>query len=206
MWKLRILVGLAGLLGLVQLATPVQAGWSVGVRFNFPGYYYYRPYCGPYYYDYRPYPVYVAPPPVYVPPPVVIQQPPPVVQPAYPAPLALVPTQTVAPALARAAVANATAASDVQRHLQLLADADEKVRADSVMQLGRMRATQAVDPLAATLAGDRSPLVREAAARALGLIGSSKALTALQRAGLADTDRDVRHSAQFAIDVIQTGR
>lgn len=74
------------------------------------------------------------------------------------------------------------------------------------MHLGRIRATQAVEPLTATLAGDRSPAVREAAARALGLIGSPKGLTALKRAVVADNDRDVRHSCQFAIDVIQTGR
>ena len=74
------------------------------------------------------------------------------------------------------------------------------------MQLGRGRAAQAVDPLAATLAGDRSPVVREAAARALGLIGSSAALPALQQAASADPDHDVRHSAGFAIDVIQSGR
>jgi HEAT repeat protein len=100
----------------------------------------------------------------------------------------------------------AVAAGDINQHLQLLADPDERTRADSVMQLGRMKAARAVDPLAATLAGDRSPLVREAAARALGLIGSPKALPALQHAALADNDRDVRHSAQFAIDVIQAGR
>ena len=41
-------------------------------------------------------------------------------------------------------------------------------------------------------------------ARALGLIGSSKALPALQRAAQADSDRDVRHSAQFAAEVVQT--
>jgi HEAT repeat protein len=86
----------------------------------------------------------------------------------------------------------------------MLADADERVRSDSVMQLGRLKATQAVDPLAATLAGDRSATVREAAARALGLIGSPSAMPALQRAAQSDNDRDVRRSAQFAVEVIQT--
>jgi HEAT repeat protein len=46
--------------------------------------------------------------------------------------------------------------------------------------------------------------VREAAARALGLIGSARALPALQHAAQADNDRDVRNSARFAVDVIQT--
>jgi HEAT repeat protein len=71
------------------------------------------------------------------------------------------------------------------------------------MQLGQLRATTAVQPLTATLAGDQSPVVREAAARALALIGSAQALTALQHAAQADPDRDVRHSAQFAVDIIR---
>jgi HEAT repeat protein len=94
---------------------------------------------------------------------------------------------------------------EVEHLLQHLANPDERVRADSALQLGRMRVQRAVDPLAATLAGDRSPAVREAAARALGLIASPKALPALQRAAQADADRDVRHSARFAVDVLQSG-
>jgi hypothetical protein len=50
---------------------------------------------------------------------------------------------------------------------------------------------------------DRSSQVRETAARALGLIGSARALTALQNAALADNDREVRHSAQYAAEVIR---
>jgi len=46
--------------------------------------------------------------------------------------------------------------------------------------------------------------VRESAARALGLIASPSALPALQRAAQVDADRDVRRSAQFAVDVIQS--
>jgi HEAT repeat protein len=70
------------------------------------------------------------------------------------------------------------------------------------LQLGRLRAAEAIDPLAATLAGDSNPRVREAAARALGLIGSQKALPALQQAAQTDSDPTVRHSAEFSIDVI----
>jgi hypothetical protein len=44
--------------------------------------------------------------------------------------------------------------------------------------------------------------VREAAARGLGLIGAASSLEALQRAALADDDREVRHSAGFAAEVI----
>ena len=91
----------------------------------------------------QPAPVVVQPAPVLVPAPAVA--------PAYQA-------QAVQPAYQAQAVAApqaiAVSQSDVNRHLQLLANADERVRADSVMQLGRLKATQAVDPLAATLAGD----------------------------------------------------
>jgi HEAT repeats len=209
---LRTVIGGTLFLAVVLTGTPVHAGWSVGVRLNFPGYYgYYRPWGG--YYYYPSYPVYVAPPPVYVAPPVVVQ-PAPVYQPVYPVPATAAPVTPAprvagpaAPAIAPVAAQTTSASSgEAQRLLQLLADPDDRVRADSVLQLGRMRAAQAVDPLAATLAGDRSPTVREAAARALGLIGSPRALAALQRAAQADPDRDVRHSSQFAIDVIQTGR
>jgi HEAT repeat protein len=92
--------------------------------------------------------------------------------------------------------------ADVDRNLQRLADANEQVRMDAVMALGRLKAERAVDPVAATLSGDRSPAVREAAARALGLIGSPKGLTALKYAAQADNDKEVRHSAQFAVEVI----
>ena len=49
-----------------------------------------------------------------------------------------------------------------------------------------------------------APSVREAAARALGLIGDTATLPALQRAAQADDDHDVRHSAQFAAEVIRS--
>jgi HEAT repeat protein len=87
-----------------------------------------------------------------------------------------------------------------------LANPDERIRAETALQLGRLKSTQGVDPLAATLAGDRSPAVREAAARALALIASPQALPALEKAAATDPDHDVRHSARFAIDVINSGR
>ena len=187
---------LLGVLALGGLSKPsAQAGWAVGV--NIGGPVYYRPYYPyrPYYY--RPYgAVYLAPGPLYV-DPLPAYSAVPVAQPVYAAPAA-----APAPVVVNSPVPDAGQA-DVNRLLQMLADPDERVRADSVMQLGRLRAASAVDPLAATLAGDRSPAVREAAARALGLIGSPRALAALQRAAQADGDRDVRHSAQFAMEVIQ---
>ena len=72
----------------------------------------------------------------------------------------------------------------------MLTAADEHVRSESVLQLGRMKAYQAVDPLAATLAGDQSPLVRESASRALAMIGSPKAFPALTRAAQADAEHE----------------
>jgi HEAT repeat protein len=45
--------------------------------------------------------------------------------------------------------------------------------------------------------------VREAAARGLGLIGSSSALSALQYAAQSDDDPEVRRSASFAAEVIR---
>jgi hypothetical protein len=199
--------------------TPAQAGggsWSVGIRFGTPAYY--RPYhYHPPFAYYRPYPVLVEPAPVVV-RPVPVWQPVPVVQPVYPAPAQVVQPAYPAPAPAGQPTYQAPPPAplvappagptpwpgDVDHQVQLLRDPAEQVRAEAVLQLGRLKAERAVDPLAATLAGDRSPVVREAAARALGLIGSAKALTALQYAAQADSDRDVRHSAKFAIEVIQS--
>jgi HEAT repeat protein len=50
---------------------------------------------------------------------------------------------------------------------------------------------------------DGDPAVRESAARGLGLIADPAALTALEQAAQSDGDRDVRHSAAFAAEVIR---
>jgi hypothetical protein len=199
MKPLRIL-GIAIGCVLTFSGTPAHAGgrWAVGVNIGFPGCYRpWYPYYGYYYPSYPPYyPVYAVPPP-----PVVVQ-PAPVVQtstaepPVYASP---------APVVTRAA-SPAPQNGEVERHLQLLADPNEQVRIESVLQLGRLSAQHAIDPVAATLAGDRSPAVREAAARSLGLMGSPKALPALQRAAQMDPDRDVRHSAEFALEIVQSRR
>lgn len=201
MKSLRILgIAIAGVL--TFSGTPARAGgrWGVGVNIGFPGCYRpWYPYYGGYYYPAYPppyYPVYAAPPPT------VVVQPAPVVQtssaepPVYASP---------APVVTRAA-SPGPQNGEVERHLQLLADPNEQVRIESVLQLGRLSAQQAIDPVAATLAGDRSPAVREAAARSLGLMGSPKALPALQRAAQMDPDRDVRHSAEFALEIVQSRR
>jgi len=180
--------------------TQLQAGWAVGVRVGGPVYY--RSW-DPYYYPYYPYrAVYVEPPPVVVQSaPVIVQSASsvPAVNPATPAPLP-------PPAILQSSQIQNAAQPEINRYLQQLRDADERVRSESVLQLGRLKALAAIDPVAATLAGDRSPLVREAAARSLGLMGSPKGLPALQHAALADPDRDVRHSAQFAVDIVQSAR
>jgi hypothetical protein len=210
--KMAYVVAFAGLT-LAGAGTELQAGWGIGVRIGGPVYY--GPWA-PYYYPYYPYgAIYAAAPPV------VVESAPVVVQPA-PSPQAPSTPLTLPPApvpISGVQPASQTAPSplpstlvgsqvqevlqtDVNYHLQQLRNPDERVRADSVLQLGRLKAAASVDPLAATLAGDRSPLVREAAARALALIGSPKALPALRYAAQADPDRDVRRSAQFAVEVV----
>jgi hypothetical protein len=190
-------LGVIALLGCLS-AAQAHGGWSVGFSFGVPVYP--RPCCGyPYYHYYRPYPVVVEPAPVIV-QPAPVHQPVPVAPPVYPAP-------AVAPAAAVTAHAPVAAVrqDEVEHQLGRLAALDEQSRADAAVQLGWMKVERAVDPLAATLAGDASPTVREAAARALGLIGSPKALPALMRAAQADGDRDVRHSARFAVEVVESG-
>lgn len=150
----------------------------------------------------QPAPVYVQPAPVYVQPPATYQQAPQVIQqppskPIYPTPSAGAPgIQTV----------DAKKVAEVTHYMQFLNDPDEKVRSEAAIQLGRSKADRAVDPLAATLAGDKSPMVREAAAKALGLIGSPRALTVLTHSAQSDTDYDVRRSALFAVEIIKANQ
>lgn len=173
-----------------------RGGLSIGIGIGAPYYRPWYPYYGYGYYPYPyPYPVYAAPPVIVQPAPIIQQAPVAQPVPAYQAPA---PT----PLTSRSALTAEPAGVD--HHLQMLANTDDNVRAESVIELGRMKAQRAVDPLAATLSGDRSPMVRETAARALGLIGSAQALPALQHAAQADGDRDVRRSAQFAVEVIQS--
>jgi hypothetical protein len=205
------LLGVVALLGIT--AGPAHAGghWGVGINIGFPVFY--RPYypCYGYGWYYPPYPYYY-----YAPAPVVVQPAPAVqVAPVAPAPAAQAPAPNPAPSPApipapRPASGStsyiqpvSSQQSEISRNLQQLASGTDQVRSDSALQLGRMRAKEAIDPLAATLAGDRSPMVREASARALALIGSSKSLPALQHAALSDADASVRHSAEFSIDVIR---
>ena len=208
MRTLRVLVLVIVVLGSLS-ATPARAwwhgGWGLGINIGipiFPPPCYYPP---PYYY--RPYyPVVVAPPPVVVQPvPVAVAPaaaPAPAAAQAPPVVAAGYQTSGPAPVTLQPPVAD-DRHQEVEHLLQHLANPNDRARADAARQLGRLRAQRAVDPLMATLAGDRSAEVREEAARALGLIASPKAVPALQRAAQVDADRFVRHSAEFALDVIQ---
>jgi hypothetical protein len=203
-WKKRALLSLALLI--LPAAAQAHGFWTVGINVGFPVCY--RPWWGCGYPCYRPYAVYVAPPPIYVAPAPVLQSAP-VTLPAYPTPVyPSAQANQVVPAAqtAQADPAPGARQNEIARLIRDLSDPNETVRADSAMQLGRMKATRAIDPLAARLAGDKSPLVRDAAARALGLMGSAKSLPALTRAALDDNDRDVRRSAQFSKEVIQANR
>jgi uncharacterized protein (TIGR03000 family) len=95
-------------------------------------------------------------------------------------------------------------AESIDQYLQQLSSSDETARQKAVMALGRASSTRAVGNLETVLSGDPSPQVRDAAARALGLIADPRSLPGLIRAAQADDDREVRHSAQFAVEVIRS--
>jgi hypothetical protein len=207
--------------------TSARAGFGVrvgiGIGVPYPYYYgpYYRPYYGYYPYYYPPAVVVAAPAPAVVvqPAPAVVQpapsgyqsvpaSPPPPTLPA-PTPISAAPALQVnqpaplAPVVARSAAPDERP-GDVDRLFQLLNDPGEGARISAAMQLGRGKVQQAIGPLTQMLNNDASPRVRDAAARALGLIASPSSLNALQTAAQADDDKEVRHSAQFAAEVIRS--
>jgi hypothetical protein len=219
MYRFRTLAFAVSVFAVMAAGSVHAGGWSI--RFGGPIYVgAYYPYYRPYYY-YRPYPVIVAPAPVVLeqvpvvqPAPVYQSSSPPAAEEQIPAPrkvapegLPPAPVPAMPPPLAPASATQPKPLNqrqlDIDNSLRQLADQDARIREEAVMQLGRTRAQRAVDPLAATLAGDSSAAVRDAAARALGLIGSPKALPALRRAAQVDADKDVRRSAQFSIEVVQ---
>jgi HEAT repeats len=229
MRPLKTLTALALLLAFWP-AAPANAGVRIGIGIGLPcpGYGYY---CGPrYYYPYpygyyAPVPVVVAPSPVVVAQPVVAQPvvvgQPMVAQPTTgvqsadvasvppPAPPRPLPEQlqSVPRTLTQAVAQEAPGQSaEIDRWMQQLRNPNDQGRAEAMITLGRLRSAQAVEPLKTALASDRSPVVREAAARGLGLIGAPSSLSALQQAAQADDDREVRSSARFAAEVIRSGR
>ena len=197
--------------GLSPFAQNAQA-W-VGVRIGIGVPLYVGP--GPYYYGY---PYYYYPPPAYVAPPAVVYQtaPPPatvvVRSPgeAVAAPTSLQPVaSTTPPPPPLPPVTNVVPVSNqtttqINSAIQQLADANDTVRRDAAVELGRQKSQSAVDALMNMLAKDTSPIAREGAARGLGLIAAPRSLNALIFAAQADNDREVRRSAQFAVEVIRS--
>ena len=186
------------LFALILTASPAVAHagvrWSVGVNLGAP--YYYSPYYRPYYRPYYQPVVYVGGPPlIYGPSPVYVTAP----AVAVPAVMPAVAQTTPAPP----SVVRAARPSGESRDLSVLNDPVAKTRADACISLGRAKDTRAIAPLSRCLKEDDNPQVRDAAARALGLIGSPTSLDALQRAAGSDADRDVRRSASFAAEVIR---
>jgi len=210
------------LLGLTPLVPQAHA-W-VGVRFGIGVPIYVGP--GPYYYGYPYYypPTYVTPSPqvVYQPAPSNYSVPQgPVLKEPLPAPSQKDPlpspqtnasgepvSQNAAPvplpAMTNVLTVNNQSSSPLDSLVRQLSQADVTVRRDAAIQLGRMKASSAVDALVHILAKDTSPIAREGAARALGLIASPTSLNSLIYAAQADDDREVRHSAQFAVEVIRS--
>jgi hypothetical protein len=202
MRRLLLTFALFSLLALSPLAQRAQA-W-VGVRLGIglpiyvgPGPYYYG---NPYYYP----PTYVAPAPViYQPAPSVSVVPAPASVGTAPA------NNTVSAARPPAIVDNVIPTGNqvppqIDALVRQLSDASETVRRDAALEIGRLKARNAVDVLTNMLAKDPSPVARDGAARALGLMASPQSLNALIYAAQADDDREVRHSAQFAVEIIRS--
>ena len=201
MRRFQLMTALAVVLLFSLSAQTSQAGPYFGIRIGIPLYVGPYPYYG-YGYPY-PYPYYYPAPVVYQAPPAVVVRSGPYIEaapaaaptPNPPPPPVVVPTQNVAPA---PVTAQASAL------LAQLGDPNANVRRDAALNLGRQKAQAAIDPVTNLLQKDPSPQVRDAAARRSGLIASSRSLKALIYAAQADDDRDVRHSAQFAVEVIRT--
>src|SRR5205823_3891479 len=71
------------------------------------------------------------------------------------------------------------ASSQVDGLIRQLSQTSDTARRDTALQLGRLKANSAVDALSNMLAKDTSPIARDGAARALGLIASPTSLKAL---------------------------
>lgn len=201
--SLAIMVALAA----ISSAEAHGHGPRVSVGFNFgPSC---RPWCHcpPSFIYYRPAPIYYvepAPRVIVQPAPVIVQPAPAVTSaPVYQSNNTLPPPPAIQPAVALREPTHLDTGI-IGRNLEMLKSPDVSVRCDAVMELGRTKSDQAVAPLSATLAGDSNPEVRDAAARALGLIAAPSALPALRYAAQSDSDRDVRRSSQFAVEIIQT--
>lgn len=210
-WNRLTAIVVWAFLGLVSGPVSAGGGWSVGIGIGGPGYYPYpRPWGYGYYrypgIYYRPGPVILETGPVVVQPAPVIQQVPVVTQPTYvtqPYAPAVVNPPANSPAVPHPPTYSSNQAI-LEGHLQQLGSNDANARVEAALQLGRLKAQTATSSLETLLRRDPSPAVREAAARALGLIGSPQSLTVLKYAAQSDEDEKVRHSAVFSIDIIQS--
>lgn len=83
---------------------------------------------------------------------------------------------------------------------------DAGLRAAAALSLGVLRNQAPLNDLIALLSDDGNSMVREAAAQALGLIGSTKALPALELAAEHDVKGKVRKAARASADAIRARR
>ncbi|HWY86882.1 MAG TPA: HEAT repeat domain-containing protein, partial [Gemmataceae bacterium] len=119
-------------------------------------------------------------------------------------PLSTAPAANASPGLVNVIPASNQVSSQVDAVVRQLGDASDTVRRDAAIELGRLKALNAVDALVNVLSKDTSPIARDGAARGLGLIASPRSLNALIYSAQSDNDRDVCHSAQFAVEVIRS--
>jgi HEAT repeats len=214
MRKILLTFALFMFLGLTPLTQQAQAWGGVRIGIGLPLYVGPSPYYYGYPYRYYYPPAYVVPAPQVVyqtAPPTVVALPAPGLSeaiPAAPAPQAnaapVTPSAAPLPFVTNVIPASNPASPQVDALVRQLTETSETARRDAALQLGRLKANSAVDALVNVLAKDSSPIARDGAARALGLIASPTSLKALIYAAQADDDREVRHSAQFAVEVIRS--
>ncbi len=191
-------IGFIALLFVCMPQSQTQAGVRIGIGIGLPfpcyGYYGYPYYYAPPYAVYPPSVVYApnAAPPATVYQPGYTPTPAPANAPERINPLPNPVPDLAAPTQASASIPVADHPGEVDAVLQRLTNGDDQGRAATAIQLGRSRDGRAVAPLTRAMEQDRSPVVREAAARGLGLIAAPSSLPALQYAAQADDDRDVR--------------
>jgi HEAT repeat protein len=87
----------------------------------------------------------------------------------------------------------------------MLRDTDADVRWTAAQVLGRLRAKSAVQPLSIGLA-DTDGRVRQESALALGFIGDTSPIAALQRLSQEDPSANVKAAARYALDVLDPDR
>ncbi len=87
--------------------------------------------------------------------------------------------------------------------LELLERDDSTVQRKAMELAGKLKLTEAIDPISKMMVGDNNSRIRADAARALGKIGWAEALAALSQALLNDKEKDVRAAAAEAMGVLK---